>query len=290
MSDIQKIKESIDELDRLNGEIGRVKGVLDSLNKDIQDIEVVKANAQVDFNKDMSLKDGQSKRLDNQIQNKTAELNEVEVSIGKNKLILEDQEKATEIHIKAMDADIAQEKENKRILKERKDSLDSFEKLLKDREINILYKEKTIVEKEKLLDNREESLNIQTTNLDSGRNDLLGKILKVKEKEDKADETIRIFTGKNSELDKQEINLKIKSEEVSTREINVHDKELQNSKKEQDLKVIQESLIARDSDMSKKEASLIKRETDVILREAECRVREKTLNIANREKQLDEQV
>ena len=53
MSDITKIKESLDELDRLNGEIGRVKGVLESLKEDIKEVELEKANFLFDFNKDL---------------------------------------------------------------------------------------------------------------------------------------------------------------------------------------------------------------------------------------------
>lgn len=289
MSEITK-KQALDELDFLNGEIGKAKIKMADLSKDIEDIELKKANSQVEFGREFALNSSKSKRISDQIIADEAKLTDLKVEIGKSSLILEDKVLEIAAHDKKMAEDKRKHEEEIKAFDERVVNLNTFDDALKKTAANIVESNKLLDERDKVTASRELTNANEATRLAGKQEDIRAFEKRVSDRSSGVEELRRIYDGKLVELDKRDANLSaeksallVEKASVEAREAKVSQKEAESNKREGEVSL-------RESNADKKEAAIIRRETDVVLREGECRVREKALNIATRDKQLDEQI
>ncbi len=286
----QEIKKLSEQLEFLNGEVGRTKGILEKMNIEVQETEVKKAKNQVSFDNDLDQKSKELGRMKKQVEAQSVLLGSISNSIEESTAsVIRKEDELRDLQDKIMKAIFASDSQIKR-LEEREANAVSFAKDHEMREKEIIAKENDNKKIELILKSKTASLEAELSSIEVDRSGLKRLQLEAKASKDKADETIRIYDGRNLEIDKRETTIKIERETLATQKVEVADDRLRTDNKEKSLKIREEILLSNESDFEKREAASIKRETDVILREAECRVREKALNIANREKQLDEKL
>ncbi len=288
MPNIDLTKASLDELERLNGEVGKVRKTLIFESESLKEISTKRENSQKEFDADLLRKSSQLKRVDDQVVSREADLEEVRKEIILGKETRDRQLSEIADHKDRIEKDRIKKEEDSRILNERKESLDRFESSLKDREKNLLLCERESEAKLKLIRNKEEILAGDLLKFEEDKREIVSLKKKYIDGVSSNDEVKRVFLGREIEIEKRESAVKEERDLNSQEKERIKSQEIANINKERDLKIREDGVSSSEKVLNRREDSVIKRETGVLLREDECRVREKALNIANRDKQLDD--
>ncbi len=288
MSDTSvKVKDAVQELDFLNGEIGRVKTVKSSLEKDIEDLEVQKATSYKQFQNDSAARSLELEKIEKVINNKNGLVTSLSSELGSLELVLEDKRKELDLSDAKIKDNIEKGIELSKVLEDRRNVAKTAEEkariVIKEAE----EKQKFNNEREASLDRKEESISGTISSLEKERDDEKKLILVLREKLLANDELRRTLDGKrvNLEILEKEYNTKLAKQKLDNEEFFA----LQKRAESLEVTLIQKVRDAQfiENELLKQKTILASREADLVLRERECRLKEKTLSLRDREAQLE---
>lgn len=289
MSDVNlKVKDALQELDFLNGEIGRVKGVKLSIEKEIEDHDIIKATKHKEFLAEESTKELKIQRLNTQIENHEATVASLTSDIIKLDLVLED--KRTELVTSNAKLKENEEKgiELTRLLEDRRDVAKTSEEKARIVLKELADKQISLDSKEKALDNKESSITGTISSLEEERGDVRKLKILLQEKIDENNELKRNLNTKVSNVGvlEKDYNEKLAAQKLQNEELIARTKKIEDTEIIVNSKLKDASILTEELDKQKK--AIANKEADLILRERECRVREKTISVKEREQEIKE--
>lgn len=289
MSEVNtKIKDALQELDFLNGEIGRVRGVKTLLEKDIEDLELEKAKLYKEFIVAREDNGNIITKLKKQIEDSNQNINLLKSEIGSLELVLEDKRNDVAISNNKLEQNEKDGVELSKLLEERRSIAQTAEEKAKIALKDLGDKQKSLNELEKTLYNQESSVVGTLSSLEKEREEVKKLKILLQSKLGDTDELKRTLVVKQNAVatSEKEYLEKLNKQKLDNDDFTALQKRAEAiestlNAKLKDIKIIEDEL-------SRQKSVLATREADLVLRERECRVREKSLSVKELEKQFND--
>lgn len=287
MSEVnKKIKDVTQELDFLNGEAGKKRDLLLSLDRDIAALELEKKKQHEQFLADSETAQLQRNRIENELTTKSQELDSARIALqnandalenANDELVTVTQKFAFERERTGQEILILKDKQKEltilgEVINQRIQSADAREKDITEREISVSLRETSLVTSLQLLED-ERQTTVSQNNLLIEKSTALDEELRtveaIKHNIQNTEQMLANQSGvekeKSEQLNHDIAKIAAQTAALSVRETDLHEKEKENEQMKE---------------------TLWYRERDVSLRERECKVREKMLAVREKEEQL----